>query len=57
MKVTEFNSKSNFEKLLAGLVQGNDVSNFCVYKKEKSINFLFGEWNVTLYDNGKWEIT
>lgn len=57
MKVTEFNSKSNFEKLLAGLIQGNDVSNFCVDKKEKSINFLFGEWNVTLYDNGKWEIT
>ena len=56
MKVTEFDFKSKFEKLLVSLIQGDDVTNFCVDKKEKSINFLFDDWNVTLYDNGKWEI-
>jgi len=58
MKVTDIDINSKFEKLLAGLVEGNDVTNFSVDKdtNPRRIQILVGEWNVELLDNGKWEI-
>lgn len=56
MRVTEFNLKSNFEKLLSGLIESDDISYFKIDKTDKTIHFLISDWNVTLYDNGKWEI-
>lgn len=51
--------KNNMEKLLAGLVEGEDVSNFSVDKdtgKPTRIQILVGDWNLELLSNGKWEI-
>ena len=48
--------KSNFEKLLTGLVEGEDVTNFLVEKNKKTIQILVGDWSLELHDNGKWEI-
>lgn len=56
MKVTEQNMNSPFEKLLHGLIEGDDLGYFSVDKKCKEISFMVGDWNVTLKDNGKWEI-
>ena len=35
--------KSNFEKLLTGLVEGEDVTNFMVEKDKKTIQILVGD--------------
>ena len=48
--------KSNFEKLLTGLVEGEDVTNFLVEKNKKTIQILVGDWSLELNDNGSWEI-
>ena len=48
--------KSNFEKLLTGLVEGEDVTNFMVEKDKKTIQILVGDWSLELNDNGSWEI-
>jgi len=58
MKVTEINFNSKFEKLLAGLIEGNDITNFSVDKdtNPKRIQILVGRWNLELLENGKWEI-
>lgn len=58
MKITDVNYNSRFEKLLKGLIEGNDVTNFAVDKDvtPKRIQILVGDANVELLDNGKWEI-
>ena len=56
MKLTDFDIKSNFEKLLVGLIEGEDVTNFSVEKDEKKIQILVGDWSLELHGNGKWEI-
>lgn len=56
MIVTDIDFNSNFEKLLKGLIEGNAVTNFSVDKSRKEINILIGDFNVNLYNNGKWEI-
>lgn len=45
MKVEKgsFDFNSNFEKLLVGLVEGNDVSNFCVDKDTQNVTILIGD--------------
>ncbi len=58
MKVKEINFNSKFEKLLAGLVEGEDVTNFSVdYNvKPRTIQILIGDWSVELFEDGKWNI-
>lgn len=58
MKVTEIDFKSRFEKLLKGLIEGEDVTNFSVDKdvSPRRIQILVGDFNVELLENGKWEI-
>lgn len=58
MKVTEVNHKSRFEKLIRGLIEGEDVTNFSVDfdANPKRIQILVGDYNVELLENGKWEI-
>ncbi len=57
MKVTEINFKSRFEKLLVGLVEGDDIQSFFVDKEQKKIQILVGDWSLELDNNGKWDIT
>lgn len=45
-----------FEKLVASLINGNDVTNFSIDKPNRYVNMLFGDWNVTLHDDGTWDI-
>ena len=49
---------NRFEKLLAGLIEGEDVTNFSVDKdtKPRRIQILVGDFNLELLENGKWEI-
>ena len=56
MKVTEFDIKSRFEKLLVGLIEGDDIQSFLVEKDKKKIQILVGDWNMELDNNGKWDI-
>ena len=59
MKVTEINFDKKIEKLLAGLVEGTDVTNFSVDKdtgEPTRIQILVGDWNLELLSNGKWDI-
>ena len=49
--------KVPFNKLVAGLIEGDDVKYFSINKEEKEVNFLFGDWNVLLKNDGTWEIT
>lgn len=51
--------KKKMEKLLAGLIEGTDVTNFSVDKDTGEltrIQILVGDWNLELLSNGKWEI-
>lgn len=48
--------KSNFNKLVCGLINGNDVKYFCIDKELKEVSFLFGDYNVVLREDGTWEI-
>ena len=56
MKVTEFDFKSQFEKLLVSLVQEENAPYFSVDKKENTISLMLDDWCLYLHSNGKWEI-
>lgn len=56
IKINSDEFKENFYKALAGLTEGNDVEYFSVEKDTKTIGLMFGQWNVKLYNDGKWEI-
>ena len=56
-KSIDFNKK--MEKLLAGLIEGTDVTNFSVDKdtgEPTRVQILVGEWSLELLSNGKWDI-
>lgn len=47
------------DKLVAGLIEGDDVSNFLIEKASgevQKIQILLGDWNLELLPNGKWSI-
>lgn len=46
--IVDFKKEGKFEKLLAGLVEGNDITNFSVDKDIKRIQILVSEWNLEL---------
>ena len=48
--------KDPFNKLISGLVEGNDVTNFFIEKNKKRVQILLGDWSLELLPNGKWEI-
>lgn len=50
----EFNS--NFNKLLTGLIEGNEVDYFSVDKERKVVNILVGNFGIELRNDGTWEI-
>jgi len=56
VELTKEEFKDPFDKLLAGLIEGNDVTNFFVNKNNKHIQILLGDWSLELLPNGKWEI-
>ena len=57
LQLEEKEFKQHFNKLLKGLIEGEDfIDWFSVNKKEKSINLLIGDWSVELYNDGTWSI-
>jgi len=56
VELTKEEFKDPFNKLLTGLIEGNDVTNFSVEKDQKQIQILLGDWCLQLNSNGKWEI-
>jgi len=56
VELTKEEFKDPFNRLLAGLVEGNDVTNFSVDKDVKRIQILLGDWTLELLPDGKWEI-
>jgi len=56
MKIENVNFNSNFEKLLVGLTQDDDVTNYSVYKKTETIHILVGDFCLELNNDGTWSI-
>jgi hypothetical protein len=45
-----------FNRLIAGLIQGEDIRDFSISKDNKEVSFFIEDFSVTLKANGKWEI-
>lgn len=56
LKLSDNEFKENFKKLLKALVEGEELDWFNVNKKDKSVNFLLGDWSVELHNDGTWSI-
>lgn len=48
--------KDKFETLLQAVIKEENIPFFSVDKQNRSINFLMDDWNVTLNNDGTWEI-
>jgi hypothetical protein len=56
LKLTKEEWKDPFNKLLASLINGDDLNYFTVDKDEKIITTMFGDWNIIFKPDGQWEI-
>lgn len=50
----DFDKKTN--KLLKACMQDEQIDYFCYDKKAKCVKLMIADWNIDLYENGKWEI-
>jgi hypothetical protein len=58
MKVVLTNKEfqSNMNRLIAGLVEGDDVTNYSVNDNNSQIQILLGDYCLELNKNGKWNM-
>ena len=49
--------KDNFTKLLSGLVESEDVTNFYVDKSRKNVQIMLNDWTLELKADGTWLVS